>query len=149
MEDLDDPGNTDDSVATFVYAPQPAGGTYQIVEYGSASSASLSTTSILPGGGTDQDQVTTVPPTAGGAAVYPVTLDPSVFGVPHVSISAATGPRGHSGVTAFDFTVSLSSQPAARATVNGYPTADGTATVADNDYLPDERHPDVQPRAGR
>ena len=135
VEDLDDTSDTDDSVATFVYVPQPAGGTYQIAEDGSASSARCSTTSILPGGGMDQDQVTTVPPTAGGAALYPVTLDPSVYGAPHVSISGATAPRGHSGVTAFDFTVSLSSQPSTSATVN-YATADGTATVANNDYEP-------------
>jgi hypothetical protein len=44
-----------------------------------------------------------------------------------------TKPKGHSGTTPFDFTVSLSSQPSQPVTLD-YATADNTATTADTAY---------------
>src|SRR5207244_12202259 len=42
-------------------------------------------------------------------------------------------PEGNSGITQFSFTASLS-QPSGKPITFDYATADGTATVADNDY---------------
>ncbi|HEX7880938.1 MAG TPA: Calx-beta domain-containing protein [Candidatus Eisenbacteria bacterium] len=58
-----------------------------------------------------------------------------VGGTPTVSI--ATGPttnEGNAGLTNFNFTVNLSATTPNPVTVN-YQTSDGTATVADNDYV--------------
>lgn len=53
--------------------------------------------------------------------------------LPAVSINDVSKVEGNSGVTAFTFTVSLSTPATDVVTVN-YATADGTATVANNDY---------------
>jgi len=63
------------------------------------------------------------------AAVAPTAL-------PTVTIAAGpSATEGNSGLKAFNFTVNLSSISALPVTVN-YQTADGTATVANNDYQP-------------
>ena len=69
-------------------------------------------------------------------STYWAAVNPSAPVGPTVTIAA--GPslnEGNSGLTAFDFTVNLSSAPASAVTVN-YATANGTATTADNDYQP-------------
>ena len=53
---------------------------------------------------------------------------------PNLSINDVTLNEGNAGTTTFTFTVSLSSASSQTVTVN-YATADGTATVADNDYF--------------
>ncbi|MDQ3907731.1 MAG: Ig-like domain repeat protein [Acidobacteriota bacterium] len=54
-------------------------------------------------------------------------------GPPSLSVSDVTLAEGNSGTTAFNFTVTLLPQSGQVVTVN-YATADGTATVANNDY---------------
>jgi len=54
--------------------------------------------------------------------------------LPVVSISSVSQNEGNSGTTPFVFNLTLSSAAAAPVTV-AYATADGTATVADNDYV--------------
>src|SRR5207253_143148 len=56
-------------------------------------------------------------------------------GQPTISITDVSLPEGNSGTTNFDFTVSLSNPTTQTVTVN-YATADGTATLANNDYQP-------------
>ena len=53
---------------------------------------------------------------------------------PRISIQNASAPEGNSGTTIFTFNVSLSTAYDQAVTVN-YATADGTATVADHDYV--------------
>src|SRR5437867_2227140 len=55
-------------------------------------------------------------------------------GQPTISISDVSQNEGNAGPTVFTFTVSLSSASSLPITVN-YATADGTATVADGDYV--------------
>jgi Ca2+-binding RTX toxin-like protein len=55
--------------------------------------------------------------------------------IPQISINDVSQAEGNMGTTPFAFTVSLS-RPSAFATTVDYATADGTATVADNDYQP-------------
>src|SRR5437016_2436530 len=55
-------------------------------------------------------------------------------GQPTISISDVSQNEGNAGPTVFTFTVSLSSASFQTITVN-YATADGTATVADGDYV--------------
>src|SRR5436309_15529765 len=55
-------------------------------------------------------------------------------GQPTISISDVSQNEGNVGPTLFTFTVSLSSASSQTITVN-YATADGTATVADGDYV--------------
>ena len=59
-----------------------------------------------------------------GAALPTVTIGPG-----------PSLPEGNSGTTPFNFTVSLSAVSSQPVTVD-YQTSDGTATVADNDYVP-------------
>jgi hypothetical protein len=54
---------------------------------------------------------------------------------PQISIDDVSLNEGNSGTTPFTFTVSLS-RPSAFATTVDFATADGAATVADNDYQP-------------
>ncbi|MGH9768830.1 MAG: SBBP repeat-containing protein [Blastocatellia bacterium] len=54
--------------------------------------------------------------------------------LPTLSISDVTAPEGNAGTTNVVFTVSLSAVPSSQVTV-GFVTADGTATIADNDYI--------------
>ncbi|MFL6374183.1 MAG: FG-GAP-like repeat-containing protein [Pyrinomonadaceae bacterium] len=54
-------------------------------------------------------------------------------GIPFVSINNVSQNEGVSGTTSFNFTVSLNAAGTTTGTVN-YATADGTATIADNDY---------------
>jgi len=54
---------------------------------------------------------------------------------PSLSVNSVALPEGSSGSSAFTFTVSLSAPSASPVTVQ-YVTADGTATVANNDYVP-------------
>lgn len=57
-------------------------------------------------------------------------------GTLYISIGDASGAEGDSGTTPFFLTISLN-QPAGPEGVSfDYATADGTATVADNDYIP-------------
>lgn len=51
-----------------------------------------------------------------------------------ITISDVTGPEGNSGTTPFAFTVTLSA-PSPNVVTVDYATADGTATLADNDYI--------------
>ena len=60
------------------------------------------------------------------------TILPAVV-LPTLSINNVALPEGNSGLTDFVFTASLSN-PANQTVLVGYTTADGTATVADNDY---------------
>jgi hypothetical protein len=53
---------------------------------------------------------------------------------PAISINDVTNAEGNVGTTPFTFTVSLSNTSSQTVTVN-YATADGTATVADGDYV--------------
>jgi hypothetical protein len=53
---------------------------------------------------------------------------------PSLSIANVTLPEGNSGSTPFTFTVTLSAASTSTVTVQ-YATADGTATVANNDYV--------------
>lgn len=55
--------------------------------------------------------------------------------VPGLSINDVSKPEGHSGTTVFNFTVSLSSPAPAGGVTFDIATADGTATVADSDYV--------------
>jgi hypothetical protein len=55
--------------------------------------------------------------------------------LPSLSINSVARMNGTSGTTAFTFTVTLSAASINPVTVQ-YATADGTATVADNDYTP-------------
>src|SRR5207253_4011171 len=55
--------------------------------------------------------------------------------MPSLPISDATVTEGNSGTTPAKFTVSLSALSGATTTVN-HATADGTAMVSDNDYVP-------------
>jgi VCBS repeat-containing protein len=70
-----------------------------------------------------------VDPTLGSATVTIVDNDTTA-----VSISDVSHAEGQSGTTAFDFTVTLSNPSTVPVTVD-YATADGTATLADNDFL--------------
>src|SRR5260370_149882 len=54
---------------------------------------------------------------------------------PTLSINSVTMTIGTSGTTNFNFTVTLTGATELPATVN-YATADGTATAAENDYVP-------------
>jgi VCBS repeat-containing protein len=54
---------------------------------------------------------------------------------PVLSISSVAHPEGNSGQTAYVFTVNLSKASPHQVSVN-YATADGSATVADHDYVP-------------
>jgi Ca2+-binding RTX toxin-like protein len=55
--------------------------------------------------------------------------------LPSISIDDVSGFEGHFGQAPFTFTVSLSN-PSYQTIMVDYDTADGTATVADNDYQP-------------
>jgi VCBS repeat-containing protein len=55
--------------------------------------------------------------------------------IPYLSISSVALPDGSSGQKAFVFTVTLSKASPHQVSVN-YATADGSATVAENDYVP-------------
>ena len=78
------------------------------------------------------DFVAAAPAPRNGASVPNVC---SGGGTLYLSIGDASGAEGDSGTTPFFFTVSLN-QPAGAAGVRvDYATADGTATVADNDYI--------------
>ncbi|MFN8587633.1 MAG: Calx-beta domain-containing protein [Candidatus Eisenbacteria bacterium] len=55
-------------------------------------------------------------------------------GTPTVSVNSASVAEGNSGTTNLTFTVSLSAAPASAVSVN-YATSNGTATVADGDYV--------------
>lgn len=58
-----------------------------------------------------------------------------IGGTPNVSLAPAPiQPEGNAGLTVFNFTVNLSATTLVPVTVN-YQTSDGTATVADNDYV--------------
>jgi PKD repeat protein len=59
-----------------------------------------------------------------------------IFTVPDISISDVTAAEGDAGTTAFNFAVTLSQSTTATVTVN-FTTVDGTATVADSDYVAD------------
>jgi len=61
------------------------------------------------------------------------TIALGVTAPPSLSIGNATQNEGDSGTTAFNFTVALSATPTSDVMVQ-YATADGSATVADNDY---------------
>src|SRR5205823_11981411 len=65
-----------------------------------------------------------------GMGAYKLTAQ---FGLPSLSINNVTQVNGTSGTTAFTFTVTLSAASFNTVTVH-YATADGTATVADNDF---------------
>ncbi len=78
------------------------------------------------------DFVAAAPAPRNGASVANIC---SGGGTLYLSIGDASGAEGDSGTTPFFFTVSLN-QPAGAAGVRvDYATADGTATVADNDYI--------------
>jgi len=66
-----------------------------------------------------------------GQGVGTITNDDTA---PTISIAAAETPEGNAGTTNLSFTVSLSDASGAVTTVN-YATVDGTAVVADNDYV--------------
>jgi uncharacterized protein len=55
-------------------------------------------------------------------------------GLPTLSISSVSVPEGNSGTTSMTFTVTASAVPSSTISFN-FATADGTATLANNDYL--------------
>jgi subtilisin family serine protease len=55
--------------------------------------------------------------------------------LPGLRVIGTSRPEGNEGLTPFVFTVQLDDAPARAVSVT-YATADGTATVADNDYIP-------------
>jgi len=57
-------------------------------------------------------------------------------GVPVVSFGSTSAAEGDGGTTPFFFTISSNIAPATDLNI-GYATADGTATAADNDYVPE------------
>lgn len=66
---------------------------------------------------------------------FSLTPNPSGGGQPSLSINDVTVTEGNSGTTNATFTVSLSSPAGAGGVTFNIATADGTATVADNDYV--------------
>ena len=70
-----------------------------------------------------------------GIAGVPNTVSTSITDddTSTVSINSVTVAEGNAGTTAFTFTVSLSNPSAVQSSVN-FATADGTATILDNDY---------------
>lgn len=71
-----------------------------------------------------------------GLAIDDFTLTPSgtISLTPTLSVGNVTLNEGNSGTTAFNFTVQLSGPAQAGGVTFDVATADGTATVADNDY---------------
>ncbi|MDQ3652947.1 MAG: nuclease [Acidobacteriota bacterium] len=66
---------------------------------------------------------------------FSITANGTGTSTPSLSINNVMRAEGNSGTTAFDFTVSLSSPAGAGGVAFDIATADGTATVADNDYV--------------
>lgn len=72
---------------------------------------------------------------AGGSPSPTPTPSPSPSPTPSLSISDALQPEGNTDTSTFTFTVSLSQQAQTGGVSFNVDTADGTATLADNDYL--------------
>lgn len=129
----DYPGSSPPATDSVVFIPQPPSGTYTLSVTGTTSEAySLYALAILPDGSELTPFITTGTVTPGSATSFQYNYD-SGSQLPRLSISDVTEPKGHSGTTAFDFTVSLSSPPSQPVSFD-YSTADDTATVANNDY---------------
>lgn len=86
-------------------------------------------TGIIPGGN--------APPTTGGGSSNSTTAPPDNSPppppLPTLTIGNVTHAEGNSGTTAFSFPVTLSGPSASPVSVN-FTTADGSATLAGNDY---------------
>ncbi len=131
-DEADDTGPVESNDIVFI--PTPQAGQYNIRVYGQASAEpfTMVASSAASDGTVEPAVVETGTASPGSTTAYQYTFDP-VNTLPVLSVSDVTEPKGHSGTTAFDFAVSLSSQPAQPLTLN-YTTADDTASVAANDY---------------
>ena len=66
---------------------------------------------------------------------FSITANGTGTTTPSLSVNDVARAEGNNGTTAFDFTVSLSSPAGAGGVTFDIATADGTATIADNDYV--------------
>ncbi len=112
----------------------PVAGQYTITVTGGVSSEpyTIDIGSIASDGNVEPAVTETGNASPGSSTTYQYAFNP-VSTLPLISISDVTEPKGHSGTAAFDFTVSLSSQPSQPVTLD-YSTADDSGSVADNDY---------------
>ncbi len=126
----------DDSDATttdFVYITQPTSGAYTVQGGAGTGTSQVESVGVSSSGLIQSQQETAGD--GGTLPEYSLSYDSSSPGEPVLSISDVSAPKGHSGVTGFEFAVSLSTQPPEPVTVD-YATADGTASESSDDYQP-------------
>ncbi|WP_169979885.1 Calx-beta domain-containing protein [Tautonia rosea] len=135
IADLDGTSSLATTATASVYLPLPPGGNFTIRVSGSSHPSSVTIASALPDSPFEQWQALDLPPNPGTPSEFSIFLDPNIYGVPHVTIAGAEAIEGDIGTTEFVFPVTLSRAPTGPLTI-AYATADGSATVADGDYIP-------------